>query len=70
VLGLESEYLVATSAAQLAWVRSVIMDLRTGRLAWSEQELLAMALGDAGRELCSLVRVLISKAQEIVPVVR
>ena len=47
VLNLESEYMTATSAAQLAWVRSVIADLRSGRLAWSEQELLATALGDA-----------------------
>jgi len=47
VLNLESEYVAATSAAQLAWLRSVIADLRAGRLAWSEQELLATALGDA-----------------------
>jgi len=47
VLALESEYMVATSAAQLNWLRSVIADLRSGRLAWSEQELLATALGDA-----------------------
>jgi len=39
--------MAATSAAQLAWLRSVIADLRSGRLAWSEQELLATALGDA-----------------------
>jgi DNA-binding PadR family transcriptional regulator len=47
VLMLESEYVAATSAAQLAWVRAVMADLREGRLAWSEQELLATALGDA-----------------------
>ena len=47
VLMLESEYAAATSAAQLAWLRSVIADLRSGRLAWSEQELLPTALGDA-----------------------
>jgi hypothetical protein len=47
VLALESEYMVATSGAQLAWLRSAIADLRSGRLAWSEQELLATALGDA-----------------------
>ena len=47
VLNLESEYVAATSAAQLAWLRSVIADLRSGRLAWSEQELLGTALGDA-----------------------
>ncbi len=37
VLILESEYVAATCAAQLAWLRSVIADLRTGRLAWSDQ---------------------------------
>jgi hypothetical protein len=47
VLMLESEYVAATSAAQLAWLRSVIADLRAGRLAWSEQELFATARGDA-----------------------
>jgi DNA-binding PadR family transcriptional regulator len=47
VLTVESEYVAATSAAQLAWLRSVIADLRSGRLAWSEQELLGTALGDA-----------------------
>jgi hypothetical protein len=47
VLMLESEYVAATSAAQLAWLRSVITDLRSGRLAWSEEELFATASGDA-----------------------
>ena len=47
VLTLESEYVAATSAAQLAWLRSVITDLRSGRLAWSGQELLVTALSDA-----------------------
>jgi len=47
VLMLESEYVAATSAAQLAWLRSVIADLRAGRLAWSEAELFATASGDA-----------------------
>jgi DNA-binding PadR family transcriptional regulator len=47
VLNLEAEYVTATSAAQLAWLRSVLADLRAGRLAWSDQELLATALGDA-----------------------
>jgi DNA-binding PadR family transcriptional regulator len=46
VLMLESEYVAATSAAQLGWLRSVIADLRSGLLAWSEPELLATALGD------------------------
>jgi DNA-binding PadR family transcriptional regulator len=47
VLMLESEYVAATSAAQLAWLRSVIADLRSGRLAWSDEELFATASGDA-----------------------
>jgi DNA-binding PadR family transcriptional regulator len=46
VLTLESEYVAATSAAQLTWLRSVIADLRSGGLAWSDQELLATALND------------------------
>ncbi|MBC3840878.1 PadR family transcriptional regulator [Streptacidiphilus sp. 4-A2] len=40
---LEIEYLRATTAAELQWVRSVVDDLRTGRLAWSREELLAFA---------------------------
>ena len=47
VLMLESEYVAATSAAQLAWLRAVIADLRSGRLAWTEQELISTASGDA-----------------------
>jgi DNA-binding PadR family transcriptional regulator len=47
VLLLESEYVAATSAAQLAWLRSVIADLRAGRLAWSDEELMATAGADA-----------------------
>ncbi len=47
VLMLESEYVAATSAAQLAWLRSVIADLRSGELAWSAAELFATASGDA-----------------------
>ena len=33
---LESEYLRATLHAELAWVQSVIADLRTGKLIWTE----------------------------------
>jgi DNA-binding PadR family transcriptional regulator len=40
---LESEYLRAVTAAELAWVRSVAEDLRTGGLAWSAAELMALA---------------------------
>jgi len=47
VISLESEYVLATATAQLAWLRSVIEDLRTGRLSWSEAELEAL-LDDRG----------------------
>jgi DNA-binding PadR family transcriptional regulator len=47
VISLESEYLLATATAQLTWLRSVIDDLRTGRLSWSEAELKAL-LDDRG----------------------
>src|SRR5215469_12881116 len=42
VISLESEYVLATATAQLTWLRSVIEDLRTGRLSWSEAELKAL----------------------------
>src|SRR5215467_7384682 len=42
VISLESEYVLATATAQLSWLRSVIDDLRTGRLSWSEAELKAL----------------------------
>ena len=34
---LEAEYQRATLEAELEWVRAVVDDLRTGRLAWSEE---------------------------------
>jgi DNA-binding PadR family transcriptional regulator len=40
---LEDEYRQAMLAAELGWVRSVIEDLRSGRLTWSEQWLREMA---------------------------
>ena len=43
VLLLESEYLLATATTQLDWVRSVIEDLREGKLAWSAEELQPLA---------------------------
>ncbi len=43
VLLLESEYLLATATTQLDWVRSVIEDLREGKLSWSEEELRPLA---------------------------
>jgi len=42
VISLESEYVLATATAQLTWLRSVIEDLRTGRLSWSEAGLKAL----------------------------
>jgi DNA-binding PadR family transcriptional regulator len=40
---LEEEYRKALLEAELSWVRSVIEDLRAGRLTWSEQWLQEMA---------------------------
>lgn len=40
---LEAEYQRAVLEAEVAWVRSVIADLRSGALTWSRQELLAFA---------------------------
>jgi len=39
VISLETEYVLATATAQLTWVRSVVDDLRTGRLSWADEEL-------------------------------
>jgi len=40
---LEAEYQRAVLEAEAGWVRSVIADLRSGKLTWSRQELLAFA---------------------------
>jgi acyl-CoA thioesterase FadM len=42
---LETEYLRAVTAAELEWVRTVVEDLRAGRLAWSKEQLDALAAG-------------------------
>nr|WSX53859.1 PadR family transcriptional regulator [Streptomyces sp. NBC_00974] len=42
---LETEYLRAVTAAELEWVRTVADDLRTGVLAWSKDQLDALAAG-------------------------
>jgi DNA-binding PadR family transcriptional regulator len=42
VISLEAEYTLATATAQLTWVRSVIDDLRAGRLTWTEEQLTAL----------------------------
>jgi DNA-binding PadR family transcriptional regulator len=43
VVMLESEYVLATATTQLDWIRSVIEDLRAGRLSWSREKLLVLA---------------------------
>jgi len=50
VISLEAEYVLATATAQLAWVRSVIDDLRTGRLSWTEEKLTALIGNDGARQ--------------------
>ena len=45
VTSLEDEYLRAVTNAELHWVRSVVEDLRDGRLVWSAEELAAFAEG-------------------------
>ncbi|MCM2430875.1 PadR family transcriptional regulator [Streptomyces sp. RKAG337] len=42
---LETEYLRAVTAAEVQWVRSVVDDLRAGRLSWSPEALDALADG-------------------------
>jgi|SRR4051794_8213075 DNA-binding PadR family transcriptional regulator len=41
VANLETEYLVAVTAAEERWVESIVDELRTGRLAWSTEHLAA-----------------------------
>jgi DNA-binding PadR family transcriptional regulator len=43
VLIIEEEYKQAMAEAELAWVRTVIDDLRAGRLDWSEEQLRPLA---------------------------
>jgi hypothetical protein len=43
VLLLENEFDRATTAAELAWVRALIVDLRAGRLTWSQEQLREVA---------------------------
>ncbi|MDH6108798.1 DNA-binding PadR family transcriptional regulator [Kitasatospora sp. MAP12-15] len=45
---LEVEYLRAVSEAEVRWLRSVVEDLRSGRLSWSAEELGAAADAGAG----------------------
>ena len=40
---LETEYVRAVTAAELAWVDGVVADLRTDALSWSREELLELA---------------------------
>ena len=43
ITALESEYLRAVTAAEAAWLDGVVDDLRSGRLTWRAEELLAFA---------------------------
>ena len=45
---LETEYLRAVTATELDWVRSVVEDLRAGRLTWSTDQLRSMAGNSEG----------------------
>jgi DNA-binding PadR family transcriptional regulator len=40
---LETEYIRAVTASELGWVEGIAADLRSGRLSWSEEELLELA---------------------------
>jgi DNA-binding PadR family transcriptional regulator len=46
---IESEYLVAILQAELAWVRGLGEDIRTGRLSWDVEQALAEARADLTR---------------------
>lgn len=48
---LESEYMRAMQATELAWVRSVIDELRTEQLTWSMEWLRTFAEGDLTDQL-------------------
>ena len=43
IAALEAEYQRAVLEAEASWVQSVIADLRSGKLTWSREELLAFA---------------------------
>lgn len=44
---LETEYLRTVTAAELEWARAVVEDLRAGTLSWSQEQLDALAAGQA-----------------------
>ncbi|MFJ5925631.1 PadR family transcriptional regulator [Kitasatospora sp. NPDC092948] len=46
---LENEYARALAAAEGDWLESVLADLRSGRLTWSAEELIAFARADEDR---------------------
>ncbi|WP_377272551.1 PadR family transcriptional regulator [Peterkaempfera sp. SMS 1(5)a] len=50
ITSLEDEYLHAVASAELRWIRSVLTDLREGRLDWSPEQLLAYAAGVEAEE--------------------
>ncbi|MDH6119556.1 DNA-binding PadR family transcriptional regulator [Kitasatospora sp. GAS204A] len=43
---LETEYLHAVTRAEVEWLRAVIDDLRSGRLTWSVEQLMALGAAD------------------------
>ncbi|MGW4379872.1 PadR family transcriptional regulator [Kitasatospora sp. NPDC004531] len=47
---LENEYARALAAAEGDWLESVLADLRTGRLAWRTEELIAIAQADEQKD--------------------
>ena len=49
ILTLDTDYLLAVTAAELAWVRGVLADLTAGRLAWTADQLAALD-GDTGAD--------------------
>ncbi|MFC7876215.1 PadR family transcriptional regulator [Isoptericola sp. NPDC057391] len=48
VLMLEQEHLVAVTAAELAWVRGVVDDLRSGALTWDAEQMRATSARHEG----------------------
>jgi DNA-binding PadR family transcriptional regulator len=48
---IEDEYLRAMTTAELAWIRAIADDLRSGRLSWSREELIGLAQSSGGQAL-------------------
>jgi hypothetical protein len=45
---LDDEYLRAVTAAELNWIDGVLNDLRSGALAWTEEQLIGAAMESLG----------------------